>query len=60
MNKDDDKPRVRMAQLVAGMREDILAHIEYESLRAKLTRAKYLALIKEGFTETQAMELCWR
>lgn len=55
---DDDKPRVALAQLVRDMRDNIAAHIEYSQIQARITRAKYLALVKEGFTEAQALQLC--
>jgi hypothetical protein len=56
--KDEDKPRVALAQVVRDMREDIAAHIEINQLQARVTRAKYLALVKEGFTESEALTLC--
>jgi hypothetical protein len=55
---DEDKPRVALAQAVRELRENIAAHIEINQLQAKITRAKYAALIKEGFTEAQALLLC--
>jgi hypothetical protein len=55
---DDDKSRVALAQLVRDMRDNIAAHIEFNQLQARITRAKYLALLKEGFTEQQAITLC--
>ena len=32
--------------------------LEYITLQAKQRRAKYRALVKEGFTPEQALELC--
>ena len=32
--------------------------IEYEKLQAKVVRQKFLAVIKEGFTVDEALELC--
>lgn len=55
---DEDKPRVALAQLVRDMRDNIAAHIEISQLQARVTRAKYVALVKEGFTEQQVLELC--
>lgn len=55
---DEDKSRVELAQLVRRVREDIAAHIEMNQLQARITRAKYVALVKEGFSEAQALELC--
>jgi hypothetical protein len=56
--QDDDKGRVALAQLVRDMRDNIAAHIEVNQLQARITRAKYIALVKEGFTEAQALQLC--
>lgn len=51
---------VKLATLVLELRENMIAHIEIEQLQAKLTREKYLSLVKNGFTESQALELCKR
>ena len=32
--------------------------IKYQEASAQIARAKYLALVKSGFTEQQALELC--
>lgn len=58
MSKDEDKGRVALAQLVADLRCNIVAHVELHQLQARITRAKFLALVKEGFTEDQALLLC--
>lgn len=36
--------------------------LEYSVIEAQLTRSKYLALVKEGFTSQEALDLCktWR
>lgn len=47
-----------MAQLVRDLREQMPMQIEMEQLMAKVRRAKFLALVAEGFTEGQALELC--
>lgn len=60
-NEDSDERRqVNVAQLVRQMRENLVAHLELEVLLAKVTRRKYQALVAEGFTEQQALELCKR
>ena len=33
-------------------------HIEYQNIQAKMIKAKYNALIAEGFNEKQALYLC--
>lgn len=57
MNEQD---RISLAQAVRNLRENMPALLEMAQLNAQLNRAKYLALVKEGFTEAQALELCWR
>lgn len=42
---------------VAEMRERLPGMIEYQRIIAKLQRETYLACIKEGFTDKQALEL---
>lgn len=32
--------------------------LEFYKYEAKITRTRYLALVEEGFTEEEAMELC--
>lgn len=54
----DDKGRVAMAQMVRKMREQMPAEIELAQLMARITRAKYLSLVDQGFTEAQALMLC--
>jgi hypothetical protein len=57
-DNDNDKGRGALAQLVRDMRDNIAAHIEFNQLQARITRAKFAALVKEGFTEAQALQLC--
>lgn len=56
--RDEDKGKVRFAVLVRELRENMAAHIEFAQLDAQLKRAKYLALVKEGFTQDEALSLC--
>nr|WP_315467138.1 hypothetical protein [uncultured Undibacterium sp.] len=56
----EENRKVAFAVLVREMRENLPAHIEFEQLSARVAREKYLALVKNGFTETQALELCKR
>lgn len=57
---DDDKNQAAIAMGVKALRDNILAHIEFEQITARLTRAKFLALVGAGFTEQQALDLCKR
>ena len=50
------KDEVRAALDTLCRHED--ANIEYVKMMARLRRAAYDELIKEGFTESQALELC--
>lgn len=57
----DDKreaERVALAQMVRNLRENMPALMEFDAMQARLTRKKFLALVAEGFTEQQALELC--
>jgi hypothetical protein len=58
MSMDEDKAKVMRAQLMRKVTEDWAAELEWFALNAKINRAKYLAYLKEGFTEVQALELC--
>lgn len=55
---DQERSRANMAQLLKNARETMPANIELEQLLARITREKFLALVKEGFTEAQALDLC--
>jgi hypothetical protein len=50
--------RREFAEAVSGIIKNMDLHISVQLTRAKLCRAYYLQLIKEGFTEQQALELC--
>ncbi|MGH8418015.1 MAG: hypothetical protein ACRER8_12145 [Pseudomonas sp.] len=39
-------------------KRDLDTNIEFMKLLAQLTRAKYTALVAQGFTEDQALALC--
>lgn len=60
MTDDDkrDKQRAALAQLIKQAIEDMPLQIELAQVQAKLTRVKYDALVKEGFTQEQALLLC--
>lgn len=52
------KQELELARFVAMMRANLPAHLEFAELAAKLTHKKYAALVKEGFTPEQALQLC--
>ena len=54
----DDKEKVKRAQALAQLRENMAATLDFIALEAEVIRAKYLALVRNGFTEQQAIELC--
>lgn len=56
--KDEDKAKVERAQVMRKITEDWAAEMEWMALSARISRAKYLAFIKEGFSESQALQLC--
>lgn len=53
-----DEQKVKSAQALKEMRENIPAAMEAMALIAEYTRLKYLALLKQRFSEDQALELC--
>lgn len=60
MTNDDHKERdaLNIAQIVKNLRENLIAHLEFQELTAQITRKKFLSLRAQGFTEQQAIELC--
>lgn len=53
-----DDQKVKSAQALKELRENLPAAMEAMALSAEYTRLKYLALVKQGFSEIQAIELC--
>lgn len=47
-----------MRKLLNGLKQDKTVYLEFQVVHAEIIRAKYLALIEQGFTEEQALELC--
>jgi hypothetical protein len=47
-----------ISDVLRGMREEHDTYAQIFSVQAPLLRAKYSALVKAGFTEAQAVELC--
>lgn len=58
MSKDEDAGRVKRAQLIREINENMAAEVELQRALAKLARIKFDALIGVGFTEYQAILLC--
>ena len=48
----------KFRQLLRDMKANLEVTLEYEVIRAQVTRVRYEALLKQGFTEAQALELC--
>ncbi len=63
---DDNKERekAKLASYVAGIVSDVQGRwpieLELMALKARRVFANYQALVKAGFTEAQAVEICWR
>jgi len=55
---EKDKLRAELAKTVRSMRDNIDLYIELSQLLAQITRAKYVALVEQGFSEGQALGLC--
>ena len=53
-----EKEQVQMAQAIRAMNEGIVPVIEFQKYQAKIMRAKFVALMNEGFNEAQALILC--
>lgn len=43
---------------LAALKDNMKEQIEYVIIMAELRRVSYTALIAQGFTETEALELC--
>jgi hypothetical protein len=49
-----------LEQSIKRFTENIPYMIEHGRLIAKIRKANYDSLVAEGFTEIQALELCWK
>ena len=56
--KRDEQKALELAETVVSLRDNMPAHLELAELCAKIARRKYLALIAQGFDESQALMLC--
>ncbi len=55
---EKDAQRAELEKSARMLRENMDLHTEIARLLAQTTRAKYLALVEEGFSESQALILC--
>lgn len=53
----NEKDRVKMAQAIQTMKDQLPMILESIEIHAQLTRAKFDGLVKQGFTPEQALEL---
>lgn len=68
MSRDDENPNLiplpgggnpdLSKEATRRLQESLPQIIEFQIVMAKIHKAKYDALIAEGFTEAQALELC--
>jgi len=47
-----------MEKALLLIKDNLEVYLEFQEYQAIITRSKYDALIKEGFNEIQALELC--
>lgn len=52
-----EKEQVSLAQAVKNLRETMPAMLEWQALQARIQRARFDALMREGFTADQALTL---
>lgn len=53
-----DQERVKSAQALKQLRDDMPLLLEHIALQAQMTKAKFDQLVKNGFTPEQALILC--
>jgi len=51
-------PPTEMRKTLGALHKDIQTMLESQQYLAKIMRAKYLALVDEGFTKDEALKLC--
>lgn len=55
---EDDKGRVAIAKALRAIEENWAPQMQLIAMQARIVRARYDALLKAGFSEPQALELC--
>ncbi len=55
---DGDGKRDKLRESLRQLERDLPVLLEMQKLSAQMIRAKFESLVAEGFTETQALELC--
>ena len=55
---EKDARRAELEKSARMLRDNMDLHVELARLLAQMTRAKYLALVEQGFSEDQALSLC--
>lgn len=58
--REHAKRAAKVGETVATSDAEWPMHRELISLRARAIYAQYAALVKQGFTEAQALGICWR
>jgi hypothetical protein len=60
MNAEDkqEAERAKLARDIRDMQELMPLRLDLERALARITRIKFVALMAEGFTPEQALELC--
>ena len=53
-----DKEMSEMRKLLTELKQDLPVHLESQEILAQVLKAKFDALLKEGFSVEQALELC--
>lgn len=58
LHNSDPGHNIGLQKEIGIFRRNLPDMIEFYNYESKLVRSRYLALIKEGFTEDQALKLC--